>query len=494
MSLILPFDVNLVDSRHDLTAAGWTTARWTFAGLQDRTAFFDRIDPQNFKREEWFTSEQFDKALEEVQYHCLPKGHSEFTDLDEVGVVVKCVERRVYEDIGFIVVHMVLDGRKAPLRDPDAVVRALRRPNSKAELQNSEGEGVGLSKPVLTTLRAIVSRCGLVVPNGSEDATVGISRGGVLTVVEAGGKASTQEHLKRAPYRPFLITHLAPVHAVTQRPAKALHLDQWGPVQAWALAMSSGVGAGRSMLTEANTTDASVQCSGWLDRTYVRASRDGIAFVSTEAARKDDERNARIRVFSHGPVVDLAILALRQRKVLLRQAEELTEASRFWKVDASEEGAADEVLRTAAEVLRRALALDAAFVQFRNTGWLTSVPGRPEGTKVLRLMQDGLGTEELVSEVVEKQADLTRVLDLAASVRERNIQERRERLNVTLGILAAVFGLAALVLGGAALFAEPSPRLLGGAVKLVACISAVGALTAACAWAFGARRRRKQRG
>lgn len=482
-SLILPFDLRLSgrEGAGAGEAAGWRTDRWTLKGLQDHSSYFAASGSPTIKdRARWFSSPRFRKALDEAEYSHLPASHAGNEALAKIGVVVKCIERRRYDEIGFLVIHVVLHGDA--LADPEAVFRALRRPYSPID-----GPGAAASFPatVRTGLEEIIALSGLTEPPGTRSgARVGISKGGFIALVNEQGfaVAGDDDGDRRKSIRPFLVTHLAPEQEVAAHPPAAARLDKWGAVEAWAFALSSGIGAGRSLTSEPNTAEAAQRCSGWLDHTFVRASENGVAFVSTDAADSKSRENSDIEALSHGPVVDLAVLALRQRGHLYTHAEKLAAVAATWArtLPDGRPVSADVVRERAEGVLREALVLDAMFVQFRNTMWFASVPGRPEGTSVLRLVQSGLGTDEMIAEIVEKQADLTRVLDLVAAIREREAQERRaeealrrDKLNLVFGVGAAILAPSALVFGAAALLSEPASSLFGISLAVAVVLSAV---------------------
>ena len=100
-------------------------------------------------------------------------------------------------------------------------------------------------------------------------------------------------------------------------------------------------------------------------------------------------------------------------------------------------------------------------IEFQNKFWVTRVPENPAVAAVLGTLSEASEMNRLVQDIAEESAAISRILELSAA---RRIQKNAARLNILLAIVA----IPTIILGLAALYADPSQDLATDALKLSA--------------------------
>lgn len=246
---------------------------------------------------------------------------------------------------------------------------------------------------------------------------------------------------------PFVVTHAA---AGSQLPAETplgAGYERWSAEQQWSWCLTSGDPSLRDTLGPGRGSADAKFATSCLGPTFVRAGREGIAFISPspgEGHTADPSMHLTLTQLAHLHVVRLVMLHLRQRFFLEDHADDL--AALDWD---SPGGLPDEM----------ALDLEKRRIRFENKYWFTRLPERPTVAPVIKVLNEASQMADLLQDIATESNAISRVLDLENARLSRDAALRSQDSNDRLNRLIGLFAPPAVVVGAVALLADPSREL-----------------------------------
>lgn len=225
-------------------------------------------------------------------------------------------------------------------------------------------------------------------------------------------------------------------------PTTLRDLAGWTPRQTWLYQLATGMNRERFFHLPPSTTAAAAEGVFHRGSATCRAELDGLAIITDPiltAPQNVHDLNA-LQLLAHGRILDIVMLALRQRAWLDRHTEDLARPVSM----------ADARARVA-DIVER----ENELVWFRNSRWFTEVPGRPEATSVLRQLQARLETPQLLDDAREEQQDLLRAASLVRQQTQLEEAEQADRAREITEFAVAALAPPSLILSLGALFGGP---------------------------------------
>lgn len=259
-------------------------------------------------------------------------------------------------------------------------------------------------------------------------------------------------------------------------PTTVAGIEHWTTRQAWLYQLATGMNRTRYFPLPPSTEAAAADGMFSRGSALCRVELDGLAIATDPVlARPENVHDVdSLQLLAHGRILDITMLALRQRAWLDQHTEDLARPVR--RSDARE---------TVADMIER----ENELVWFRNSRWFTEVPGRPEATVILRQLQSRLETPQLLQDAREEQQDLLRAASLVRQQTQLEESAESDRTRELTELAVAALAPPSLVLSLAALIGGPGVAF-GFVWLLVAGV--VGALAVLAVWRF--RRRRSSTG
>lgn len=220
-------------------------------------------------------------------------------------------------------------------------------------------------------------------------------------------------YLHRNSGRTFVLTHAVPTSAMGAKPSMLADHSAWTAEQAWSYFAAVGITANGFFRRPGHSEEQARRGTFEADLYHMRAASDGLAAIghpdlvapdptSPEAPPPLDLDRRTIQILLHGRLLDMCLLALRQRAWLDAHCEDLA---------ALPQGSLGEKL----DSLK---ARESSLALFRNQVWFTDIPGRSEATTLLNAQQGALNCPAMLADVVDEQKDLMRQSNLLRNEEE----------------------------------------------------------------------------
>lgn len=432
----------------------WTPKPWRLQGLLDGRGGGPGSARYKGVPDEWFPYGRARTAIEPEKYSHLTAGKSPIVVLTEAWrFQVAALEQfefpvvaRGRRDGGvrgsaFLVIHGVLTSTRPD--GPVKFVREIRKPcRAQESLVSHAFQRAGI--------RAGQGNNGWIGKRGSEFRPI---RGLV----------------------PFVVTHASTGSRLPEETPLGAGYESWSAEQRWSWCLTSGHPSLRDTLGPGRGSADAEFATSCLGPTFVRAGREGIAFISQsldEGHAADPSRHSTLTQLAHLHVVRLVMLNLRQRFFLEDHADDL--AALDWD---SPGGLPDG----------KALDLEKRRIRFENKYWFTRLPERPAVAPVMQVLNEASQMADLLQDIANESSAISRVLDLENAQRSREAARRSQdaalqsqqaaemsqQANDRLNFLIGVFALPAVILGATALVSDPSPGLAAAGLGLSVLVAAV---------------------
>ena len=278
--------------------------------------------------------------------------------------------------------------------------------------------------------------------------------------------------------RAFLLTHAIPVSGKMRGPALFEEHSDWPIEQRWAFLATDGVHPEATLRLPPRSKEAATNGSFERNTYHARIGRDGFALIgdakidgssSTELTNQIQMDRWATQCLMHTRLVDLAILAQRQKMQLDLHAESL---KLLWGEDSNQTGQhhASSTELALTSVADRARNLDRQLrhlqeqqerlAYFRNRYWIRDVSGHPDDSEFLQRLQDALGSPQALEDVVSEQTALYEYVSAEQRAAEARIREVDQEASLEqqhqLELILAIFVPASVIPAIGALFVEPS--------------------------------------